>query len=259
MNIPHFTCDKLTQHAHIQHGFFGRKGGVSKGIYTSLNCGYGSDDVRDDVTKNRQLIAQEFNIIEQSLITVNQIHSDNVITLDINNKTNALSDGDALVTNQPQLALAIQTADCVPVLFSDAKNNVIGAAHAGWKGAISGITDNTISAMKKLGAETSEITAAIGPCIAQPSYEISQEFYDRFITNDAANKAFFKDGKKGHYYFDIKSYVAARLARSDINSISVLGNDTCAEEEFFFSNRRRNLRGEPDYGRQLSVIMLKSS
>jgi len=259
MKTPHLICKKLKQHSNIQHGFFGRKGGVSDGIYTSLNCGYGSHDSHENVTQNRQLVAREFSIIEHSLITINQIHSNKTLTLYNNTSRDTLSDGDALATSQAGLALAIQTADCVPVLFSDAKNRVIGAAHAGWKGAISGVTDNTISAMEKLGAEASEITASIGPCIAQPSYEISQEFYDTFIADDAANATFFKDGKAGHYYFDIKSYVAARLAASGIKTISVLGNDTCAEEEFFFSNRRRNLRGEPDYGRQLSVIMLKDS
>ncbi len=257
MKIPHIICAQLNQNTNIQHGFFGSQGGVSDGIYTALNCGYGSDDKRENITKNRALIAQEFNIIEQSLITVNQIHSNNVLTIKINNSSDTLSDGDAMVTNQSGLALAIQTADCVPVLFSDAKNGIIGAAHAGWKGAISGITDNTILAMTKLGAKAAEITASIGPCIAQPSYEISQEFYKRFIAENSENSTFFKDGKTGHYYFDIKSYVAKRLADAGIETISVLGNDTCAEEDFFFSNRRRNLRGEPDYGRQLSVIMLK--
>jgi YfiH family protein len=237
----------------VAHGFLGRRGGVSIGIHAGLNVGIGSDDEPDAVTKNRAR-AVEAVLPGASLVTVFQIHSADVITV-----TAPLAErprGDALVTDRPGLLLGILTADCAPVLFVDAEAGVIGAAHAGWKGAISGVTDTTIAAMEALGAKRERIAAAVGPCIARASYEVDDGFVQRFAADDPANERFFAPGKPGHHQFDLEAYVVARLAAAGLTRIAALGLDTYTDEERFFSFRRATHRGEPGYGRQISLIGL---
>jgi len=237
------------------HGFLGRSGGASTGIYAGLNVGLGSDDDRDVILENRRH-AKEAVLPESELVTVHQVHSPDVVTV---TKAFALDDRphvDAMVTNRPGLLLGILTADCVPVLFCDSTAGVIGAAHAGWKGAIGGVTDNTIAAMETLGADRANITCAIGPCIAQVSYEVDVAFYDRFMQADASNKIFFETGKVGHFQFDIERYVAHRLAAAGITNREKLALDTYANEDRFYSYRRSCHRSEPGYGRQISLIGL---
>jgi polyphenol oxidase len=239
----------------VPHGFLGRRGGVSKGMFASLNCSLGSDDARDDVLENRRR-AVDAVLPGSALSRVYQIHSPDVVTvtepIDQHNPPKA----DALVTNRPGFLLAVQTADCVPVLFSDAKAGVIGAAHSGWKGSITGVTDNTILAMEALGANRADIACAIGPCIAQKSYEVDEGFFRRFAEDNAENERFFASGKPGHYQFDIEGYVAARLASFGITRIECLGQDTYSQPDRFFSYRRSCHKNENGYGGQMALIGL---
>lgn len=237
------------------HGFLGRRGGVSGGLYAGLNVGWGSDDAREAIAENRRRAGNAV-LPGAHLVTVHQVHSPDVVTV-----TDALADdarphADALVTATPGLLLGILTADCVPVLFADAEAGVVGAAHAGWKGALGGVTDRTLDAMTSLGADRARIMCAIGPCIGRASYEVDDAFVARFAAADPANERFFAANRPGHAMFDIEAYVAARLAAAGVRTVAALGEDTCAQEDRFFSYRRSCLRGEPGYGRQISLIGL---
>jgi polyphenol oxidase len=239
----------------VPHGFLGRNGGVSTGIYAGLNVGLGSDDERESVIENRRRAVKAV-LPGASLARVHQFHSPDVVAVACAEQQDDPPKGDAMVTDRPGILLGIVTADCVPVLFVDHQAKVVGAAHAGWKGAITGVTDNTLSAMEALGADRSRIACAIGPCIAQKSYEVDEAFFRRFADDDAANERFFADGKPGHYQFDIEGYVAARLAGAGIGKVECLGEDTYSQPDRFFSYRRSCHLGEPGYGRQISLIGL---
>ncbi len=242
----------------ISHGFLGRVGGVSTGIYAGLNCSLGSDDVREDVLENRRRAIAAV-MPGAALARVYQIHSPDVITvtgpIDQDNPPKA----DALVTDRPNILLAVQTADCVPVLFTDDQAGVVGAAHSGWKGAFTGVNESTIAAMEALGAQRDRIICAIGPCIAQRSYEVDAGFFERFADADPANERFFACGKPGHYQFDIEGYVTARLAAAGITAVECLGEDTYSQPDRFFSYRRSCHRNEPGYGGQMSLIGIGSN
>ena len=238
-----------------EHGFLGRAGGVSEGIYSGLNIGLGSDDHRDAIMENRRR-ATEGVLPGSELVTVHQIHSAEVVT--VTGPLDPRPQVDAMVTDRTNLLLGILTADCVPVLFHDSRANIIGAAHAGWKGALAGVTDNVLTAMEALGADRDHIACAIGPCIAQPSYEVDAGFRTRFLEADKDNDRFFGPGKPGHFQFDIESYVAGRLQASGINKIGKLGLDTYVDEDRYFSYRRSCHRGEAGYGRQISLIGMKA-
>jgi YfiH family protein len=240
----------------IAHGFCGRKGGVSEGIYASLNIALGSKDVRDLVLENRRR-AVEAVLPGSGLARVYQIHSADVVTITASNNQDDPPKGDAMVTNVPGILLGISTADCVPVLFADMQARVVGAAHSGWKGSISGVNEATLSAMEALGADRSRIVCAIGPCIAQKSYEVDEAFFRRFADDDPANERFFGSGKAGHHQFDIEGYVASRLAAAGVSRIECLGEDTYSQPDRFFSYRRTCHLGEPDYGAQISLIGLR--
>jgi polyphenol oxidase len=239
----------------IAHGFLGRRGGVSTGIHSGLNVGVGSDDDRAAVARNRDLAADAV-LPGAALVTVHQVHSADVATVDApfpGDRPRA----DAMVTRTPGLLLGILTADCAPVLLADREASVVGAAHAGWKGAIAGVTDATIAAMEALGADRIRIAAAIGPCIARASYEVDAGFADRFFAADPANERFFTEGPRPeHFQFDLEGYVGARLAAAGIGRVEMLGLDTYADDTRFFSYRRATHRGDPDYGRQISLIGL---
>jgi hypothetical protein len=238
----------------IAHGFFGREGGVSEGVYASLNCGPGSKDDPARVTENRARVLAALGP-ETKLITVSQIHSAQVHV--VGDDWEGRPEGDGMVTRQPGLALGIQTADCAPVLFADAQARVIGAAHAGWKGALGGVLEAVIAAMEGLGAQRGRILAAIGPSIRQTNYEVGAEFRDRFLDADPAHSVFFVPSvKAGHFRFDLPAYVMGRLAGAGIGDIADLGLCTYPPENGFFSFRRTTHRGEADYGRQISAIVL---
>lgn len=252
MTIDVFTAAALLP---TSHGFLGRSGGVSTGIHAGLNVGIGSDDDRDAVLENRRRAAEAV-LPGAALVVVHQVHSPDVVTVTEAIPLDARPPADAMVTDRPGLLLGILTADCAPVLFADAQAGVVGAAHAGWKGAIGGVTDQTIDAMVALGADRSRIHAAIGPCIARASYEVDAGFAHRFQEQDPENERFFTDGRADHYQFDLEGYVAARLAAAGIGRVEMLGLDTYPDEERFYSFRRATHRGEPGYGRQISLIGL---
>lgn len=237
----------------VPHGFAGRRGGVSTGVHAGLNVGLGSADDRDAVLRNRALALGAL-LPGAALVTVHQVHSPDVVTVTGPIADAARPPADAMVTDRPGLVLGILTADCVPVLFADATAGVVGAAHAGWKGAIGGVTDRTIAAMVALGAAPGRIACAIGPCIGRASYEVTDAFAARFTDEDAANERFFTPGKPGHCQFDIAAYVAARLAGAGIGRIAMLDQDTYSQPDRFYSYRRSCHRGEADYGRQISMI-----
>ncbi|CAM5385140.1 Purine nucleoside phosphorylase OS=Sphingobium scionense OX=1404341 GN=GGQ90_003273 PE=3 SV=1 [Sphingobium scionense] len=241
----------------VPHGFAGRQGGVSTGVCAGLNVGLGSEDDRLAILRNRDL-ARDALLPGATLVTVRQVHSPDVVTVTAPIAEAERPEADAMVTRTPGLILGILTADCVPVLFADREAGVIGAAHAGWKGAISGVTDRTIAAMEMLGATRAGIACAIGPCIGRASYEVTLDFAERFERDDADNAQFFSAGRAGHCQFDIAAYVASRLQAAGIGRISLLDEDTYSQADRFFSYRRSCHAQESDYGRQISMIALPS-
>jgi len=241
--------------ADVPHGFLGREGGVSSGILAGLNVGLGSADDRGAIAENRRR-AVEAVLPGAALVTVHQVHSAEAVIAVAPFPEDTRPHVDAIVTDRPGLLLGILTADCAPVLLADVQAGVVGAAHAGWKGALNGVTDAAIAAMEKLGARRDRIAAAIGPCIARASYEVDDAFARRFEEADPANERFFFAGRPGHQQFDIEAYVAARLAIAGIGRVETLGLDTYADERAFFSFRRATHRHEADYGREISLIGL---
>ena len=239
----------------VAHGFLGRRGGVSTGLHAGLNVGWGSDDERAAIAENRARAVAAV-LPGATLVTVHQVHSPDVVTVTAPWPDDARPQADALVTNRPGLLLGVLTADCAPVLLADAVAGVVGAAHAGWKGALSGVTDATIAAMEALGARRARIAAAVGPCIAQVSYEVDDDFEARFVVADTFNARFFRMGREGHAWFDLEGYVAARLESAGVGMVEKLGLDTYADPARFFSYRRATHRGEPGYGRQIALIGL---
>ena len=240
----------------VTHGFLGRRGGVSTGVVAGLNVGTGSADDPAAIAENRRRAAEAV-LSDATLVTVYQVHSPDVVTVTAPIAFDARPHADAMVTDRPGLLLGILTADCAPVLFADREAGVIGAAHAGWKGAIGGVTDATIAAMETLGADRARIAAAIGPCIAQASYEVDAGFARRFEADDPANERFFAAGRPDHFQFDLEGYVAHRLAAAGLRRVELLGLDTYADADRFYSYRRATHRREPDYGRQISIIGLE--
>jgi YfiH family protein len=247
----------LAQIGGIRHAFFTREGGVSSGVYGSLNAGVGSNDVPENVAANRGRMAAALGVTPERFLTCYQIHSPNVVVATEPWSAEARPRADAIVTATPGLAIGVSTADCGPVLFADADAGVIGAAHAGWRGALAGVTDQTIAAMERLGAARGRIRAAIGPMIRQPNYETGPDLQERFLADDAANSRFFRPSDRaGHFMFDLAGYVAARLAAADVGTIEDLDACTYAAPDTFFSYRRMTHRGEPDYGRHINAIVL---
>jgi YfiH family protein len=240
----------------VPHAFLGRRGGVSIGQVAGLNVGYGSNDDPDAIAENRRR-AVDALLPGAALATVHQVHSAEVVHAVDAWPMDSRPRADAMVTDRPDLLLGILTADCAPVLFADGNARVIGAAHAGWRGALAGVTDSTIAAMEKLGARRDNIHAAIGPCIAQPSYEVDESFCARFIKDDADNERFFvAAGPAGKPHFDLEAYVMHRLIGAGIGDVEALNLDTYADADRFYSFRRATHAGEADYGRQLSAIAL---
>ncbi len=237
----------------VPHGFLGRRGGVSTGLYAGLNVGLGSDDQRAAIMRNRDL-ARDIILPGSTLVTLHQVHSADVVTVRAPIATDARPQADALVTDRPGLLLGVLTADCVPILLADARHGIVGAAHSGWKGALHGIGEATVEAMVALGAARDAIACAIGPCIGRASYEVSEAFAEPFLERDAQDARFFAVGKPGHLMFDIAGYVAARLASAGVGTVSLLDEDTYSQPERFYSYRRSCHAGEAGYGRQISLI-----
>lgn len=237
-----------------RHGFFTRKGGASSGIFAGLNCGAGSTDQREIVEINRGRVAAAMAVEITNLMTLHQVHSADAVHL--TQPPQARPQADAMVTATPGLALGILTADCQPVLFCDAKAQVIGAAHAGWRGARDGVLEATIEAMEVLGARRADISAVIGPTISQASYEVGHEFFDTFVADDPETARFFANGAGGKYLFDLPSYGLQRLRAAGIGRAEWTGHCTYRDPERFFSYRRATHHAEADYGRLIAVIRL---
>ncbi len=241
----------------VAHGFFTRQGGVSTGIFASLNCGPGSGDELANVTENRARVAEILGAKPTHLLTVSQRHSAAAVTVKAPWSGGKVPEADAIVTATPGLAIGVLTADCAPVLLCDGEARVIGAAHAGWRGALSGIIEATVKAMQKLGAKPERTVAAIGPAISQKAYEVGADYRDKFVAEEPQSAPFFAiDEGSGEPHFDLPGYVAERLKRAGVGTITDLGVCTYCEESRLFSYRRSQHHGETDYGRQISAILL---
>lgn len=239
----------------VAHGFLGRRGGVSKDDVAGLNTGLGSGDDPALVMENRRRAAAAV-LPGAALVGVYQVHGANCVTVREPWGHDSRPEADALVTDRPGILLSVVTADCAPVLLADSEAGVVGAAHAGWRGAVSGIAEATLAAMITLGARIERIAAAVGPCIAQKNYEVDHAFAENLLRDDAANERFFAEGVAGKPHFDLEAYVVARLALAGVRTIEALGLDTYGDDARFFSFRRATHRGEPTYGRQISLIGL---
>ena len=249
MTLEIITDDLLDD---VQHGFFTRKGGASAGVYSGLNCGFGSSDQHEIVAINRGRVAEAMGVSADHMMGVHQVHSADVITV-----TEATTDkpkADGLVTNVSGLALSILTADCQPVLFADPKAKVVGAAHAGWKGALSGVLEATLDAMEALGADRANTTAVIGPSISQAAYEVGPEFLDSFLTEDPLYARFFAQGQGDKMQFDLPGFGLMRLRGAGIGEATWTRHCTYADEDRFYSFRRTTHRREADYGRLIAAI-----
>ena len=245
-----FTASNLSP---IKHGFFGSAGGVSSGQFSSLNCGYGSGDSDANVDENRHLVKEQIGADNLPLITLKQVHGNRVVYLD-SSPANII-EADGMVTDNPNFILGILTADCVPVLLADLENGVIGAVHAGWKSAFSGIIPNAINEMQNLGA--TKIRAAIGACISYDSYEVGQEFLETFLQQTPDNQTFFKPANAPEkYFFNMAGYVKTQLKQCGIKNIEIINEDTLSQPDKFFSYRRAYIEGDKICGRQISVISL---
>ncbi len=251
------TAPQLERADNLRHGFFGRRGGVSEAPFASLNCGPGSGDHAERVIENRGRAMAALGLDAAALVTARQVHSSAVAVIE--SPTDDPGRVDGMLTTTPGLALGILSADCAPVLFADAGAGVVGAAHAGWRGALAGVLEAVIAAMTAAGAAAENITAVVGPCIHQASYEVDARFRADFIAADPAFAAFFSPGtRSGHHQFDLPGLVAARIGAAGVGVVSVLDNDTCADRGRFFSYRRGRLEGISQYGRGLSAISLNA-
>ena len=243
--------------ATIRHAFFTREGGVSEGMFASLNCGFGSGDDPQNVARNRAIAMDRLGLAEDRLLTCYQIHSAKVLKVETPWRREDSPRADGMVTTVPGIALGVLAADCAPILFADPEAAVIGAAHGGWRGALDGVGEAIVAAMEAAGARRKHIRAAIGPCIGQESYEVGPEFPPRFAATDPDSGAFFVPAARpAHFRFDLGGYIAHRLARLGLAAIERAPHDTVADPERFFSYRRACLTGERDYGRALAAIVL---
>ena len=257
MPVPTLTSRSFSALDGIRHAFFTRAGGVSGGVYASLNSGIGSDDVPDNVTENRARMAAALGVAPPQLITAYQVHSPTVVVAERPWSHAQRPRADAIVTRVPALAIGVSTADCGPVLMADAQAQVVAVAHAGWRGALSGVLEATIAAMEKLGADRRRMAASLGPTISQANYEVGPELVAQFVGDDPANETFFVPAQRaGHARFDLPGYIVQRLRRASVGTVENLGRCTYAEADEFYSYRRCTHRAEPDYGRHISAIVL---
>ena len=248
---------ELSSHSYVRHAFFTRQGGVSEGLYASLNGGIGSNDDLARVAENRARMCAQLALPADALISLYQVHSDRVVTVEAPFLLSQRPRADAMVTRVPGIALGIATADCGPVLFADPEGRVVGATHAGWKGALGGVIEATVAAMEALGAERGRIVAVLGPTIAQDAYEVGEDFVVRFRGEAPGSERFFVEGaREGHAQFDLPGFILSRLAEAGIGEAATVGLCTYADEERFYSYRRATHRNEADYGRLISAIAL---
>ena len=250
-----FFSKKLKSSNNINHCFFTKNGGVSQGVYSSLNCGLGSGDKKENILKNLDIVAKNIGMNTENLFTMNQTHSNKVVVVNNTNKHIKRVSADALVTNQKNIVLSVLTADCVPLLIYDEVNQIIGSVHAGWKGALGGIIENTFNEILKIN-KNGKINVAVGPCIGVNNYEVGQDFYERFIQESIKNKNFFLLSKKDKLLFDLRKYVNSKFEELKVNHVENIDFDTFSDDKNFFSFRRSKQADEEDYGRCISVISL---
>lgn len=244
----------------LRHGFFTRQGGVSGGIYASLNCGLKTSDTQDNVRANRARAAAALDLAPENLVIARQVHGVKAVRVTKPWRQEEAPEADALVTAEKGIGLGVLTADCAPVLFADKKARLVGAAHAGWRGALGGVLEATVAALQEMGGRPENISAAVGPCIGPQSYEVKDDFAVPFLAQDAENKKFFKTGARpGHLLFDLPGYVAHRLRLLGLKAVYDTRQDTLSNDGVFFSNRRAFLKGEPGFGLQVSAIAISDA
>ena len=251
-----FYSSKLNKFKNLKHCFFSRKNGVSKGYYESLNCGLGSDDEKENVLKNLEFVGSKINCKKESLITLNQKHTNQVAhfkdEISVKNKLAA----DAIVCEVKNVGIGILAADCAPILFYDPKKKIIGCAHSGWKGALNGIIKNTVKKFNELNSDNNDLIAVIGPCISSKNYEVKKDLFDKFISQDKNNEIFFKLADDEKLLFDLRGFINKEILNLGIKNIENIEMDTFSNKEFFYSYRRSQLNKEKDYGRCISVILM---
>jgi YfiH family protein len=250
-----YFSKKFNEVEKIKHCFFSKNGGVSKDIYSSLNCGLGSSDNEKNILNNLNIVAEKIGVSKNNLLLMNQTHSNKVVTIDENNKNIHRVNADALITKIENIAISVLTADCVPILIYEETNHIIACVHAGWRGAVNGIIKNTLNKIINMN-KSNIIHVAVGPCIGVKNYEVSKEFYEKFITINKKNEIFFFQDKKDKFFFDLRKYVNFKIKEFDVKYIDNIDFDTYAEKENFFSFRRSKKLGEIDYGRCISTISL---
>ena len=248
-----FYTKNLKNNNDIQHCFFSRNNGTSKGIYKSLNCGIGSNDDKDDIQKNLIIVSKEFNIKRTNLLLMNQTHSNKVEIVNQNSNFDRVN-CDAMITESNEIALSVLTADCVPILVYEKNRKIIGCIHAGWKGALSGIVENFLKKIIELGGSSKELTVSIGPCIAKQNYEVKDDFYSEFIKKNKHNESFFSKNQRNTYNFDLRGYVIKKFKDFGVYEIENVFLDTFSSNNDYFSHRRAKKLGHDDYGRCISVI-----
>ena len=251
-----YFSKKLEKFKNIKHCFFSRRNGVSVGLYESLNCGIGSNDSKENVLKNLEIISNKINCDKNSLITLNQKHTNQVVYFknetSIKNKVTA----DAIVSEVKNVGIGILTADCAPILFYDPKKKIIGCAHSGWKGALNGIIKNIVKKFNELNSNSNDLIAVVGPCIGKKSYEVKEDFFNKFVSYENNNKIFFEKINNGKFLFDLRGFINKEISNCGITSIENLEMDTFSQKEFFYSYRRSQHNKEKDYGRCISVILM---
>ena len=251
-----FFSKKLKKFENIKHCFFSRKNGFSKGYYESLNCGLGSDDQRENVLKNLELVSKKIGCKKESLITLNQKHSDQVIYFKNERSVKNKLTGDAMVSEVKNIGISILTADCAPVLFYDPNKKIIGCAHSGWKGVLNGIIKNTVKKFNELNSNNNDLIAVVGPCINKDNYKVQIDFFKKFVNQDKINENFFQKINDEQYNFDLRSFINKELTNLNIKKIENMEMDTFSQRELFYSYRRSRLNREQDYGRCISVILM---
>jgi len=251
-----FFSKKLKKYENIKHCFFSRNNGVSEGIYESLNCGTGSNDNKENVFKNLEIVCDKINCKKNSLITLNQKHTNQVIHFKNEASIENKLTGDAIVSEVKNIGIGILTADCASILFYDPKKKIIGSAHSGWKGALNGIIKNTVEKFNELNSKNNDLIAVVGPCIGKESYEVKKDLLDRFIAKDIKNEIFFKSIDNEKFLFDLRGFINKEILKLDIKNIENIEIDTFSQKKNFYSYRRSQLKKEKDYGRCISVILM---
>jgi len=251
-----FFSKKLLKFKNIKHCFFSRKNGFSKGSYESLNCGLGSNDKKENVLKNLELVGKKIGCKRESLITLNQKHTNKVICFNSHDDVKNKLSGDSMVTKVKNVGIGILTADCASIFFYDPKNKIIGCSHAGWKGALNGIIKNTVEKFNELNSNNEDLTAVVGPCINKKNYTVKKDFLNKFIDKDKKNEIFFEKISNENYCFDLRGYINKEISKLSIKNIENIEKDTFSEPDFFYSYRRSCVNKEQDYGRCISVILM---